>query len=344
MSPDPCKDLSLIIPVYNEEENLRALWEEITTACQPLQIDYEIIFVDDGSSDRSVPLIQELHTADPDHVMLIQFRRNAGQTAAFAAGFDYAQGAVVITLDADRQNDPADIPTLYYHLIESDYDVVNGWRQNRQDGFLLRKLPSRIANKLIATTTGVKLKDRGCSMRAFRLEVVRDLHLYGELHRFIPELVDNAGYTMTEVAVNHRPRVAGESKYGLSRTFRVLLDLSTVLFLRNYGDRPMHLFGKLALYCGFFGFLLAFWLTMQKVWAGITGGWAGFHAFQIGERPLLLLGVLLIIVGVQFLVAGLTAELIIRTYYETQDKPVYRLKKIMPTKDKEQRAKSKEQI
>lgn len=323
------KDLSLVIPVYNEEENLRALWEEITAVCVPLAIKYEIVFVDDGSTDGSVPLIQSLHESDPEHVILVQFRRNAGQTAAFAAGFDYAHGRVVITLDADRQNDPADIPHLYHALLASEYDVVNGWRQKRQDGYLLRKLPSRIANKLIATLTGVKLQDRGCSMRAFRLEVVRDLRLYGEMHRFIPELIDDAGYTMTEIPVNHRPRVAGESKYGLSRTFRVLLDLSTVLFLRNYGDRPMHLFGKLALTSGLLGFLLAFWLTGQKMWAGLIGGWAGFHAYQIGERPLLLLGILLIIVGVQFLVAGLTAELLIRTYYEAQDKPVYRIKRVL---------------
>lgn len=321
-------DLSLVIPVYNEEANLRPLYEEITAVCDPLPIRYEIIFVDDGSTDCSAAVVKELHRQD-ERVVLVSFRRNFGQTAGFAAGFAQAKGDVVITLDADRQNDPADIPALMEALENSHYDVVNGWRKDRQDGFLLRKLPSKIANRLIAHFSGVRLRDRGCSMRAFRREVVQDLHLYGELHRFIPELVNEAGYSMTEVPVNHRPRVAGESKYGLSRTFRVLLDLSTILFLRNYGDRPMHLFGGLGIGMGALGGFTALWLTVQKIWAGIKGGWDGFNAFTIGERPLLLFAVLLIILGVQFLVTGLTAELVIRTYYESQNKPVYRIKEVI---------------
>ena len=322
------KDLTLVIPVYNEEENLRPLYDEIRAACDPAGISYEAIFIDDGSSDRSAEIVREMHAED-ERVVLIEFRRNFGQTAGFAAGFDHAQGEVVITLDADRQNDPADIPVLFGALRDSRYDVVNGWRENRQDGFLLRKLPSKIANRMIAYFSGVKLKDRGCSMRAFRREVVQDLHLYGELHRFIPELVNEAGYSMTEVSVNHRPRVAGESKYGLSRTFRVLLDLTTILFLKKYGDRPMHLFGGIGMGTGIVGSLTALWLTLQKIWAGIRGGWEGFNEFEIGERPLLLLAVLLIIIGVQFLISGLIAELVIRTYYESQNKPVYRVKEVV---------------
>lgn len=324
----PALDLSVVVPVYNERENVAALHEEIITAVDPLGLDYEVIYVDDGSRDGSDAVVRELHDRDP-RVVLIAFRRNFGQTAGFSAGFDAARGRVVVTLDADRQNDPADIPALLSRLAESGADVVNGWRHNRQDGFLLRKLPSKIANRLIARSSGVKLRDRGCSMRAFRRAVVKDLRLYGEMHRFIPELVNEAGYTMVEVPVNHRPRVAGESKYGLSRTFRVLLDLVTVLFLRKYAARPMHLFGSIGIISGILGFAIGTWLSVQKIWAGIVGGWAGFNAYTIGERPLLLLAVLLIILGVQFLISGLTAELVVRTYYESQNKPVYRIREVL---------------
>ncbi|MFQ5421536.1 MAG: glycosyltransferase, partial [Anaerolineae bacterium] len=250
------------------------------------------------------------------------------QTAAFAAGFDHARGEYILTMDADRQNDPTDIPRLMAKIQEG-YDVVNGWRKNRQDGLLMRKLPSRIANRLIAWLTHVPLRDRGCSLRLFRAEVVRDLHLYGEMHRFIPEMVNFAGFTMTEVAVNHRPRVAGVSKYGISRTFRVILDLFTILFLRQYSDRPMRLFGTLGIVLGGAGGLLGIYLAGLKIWAGITRGMIGFQSVQIGERPLLLLAVLLIILGAQFLMMGLIAELIVRTYYETQGKPVYYIREII---------------
>ncbi len=238
------KDLSLVIPVYNEEDNLAALAAEIRAALDPTGLDYEVLFIDDGSRDSSFACLQELAAADP-RVVAIRFRRNYGQTAAFAAGFDHARGRVVVTLDADRQNDPTDIPALLAEL-DKGYDVVNGWRQNRQDD-LIRRFPSRVANWLIARTSGVRLRDRGCSLRAFRHEVVEDMNLYGELHRFIPELVNFAGFTMSEVPVNHRARVAGQSKYGLSRTFRVILDLFTIHFLRKYGDRPMQLFGRWAI-------------------------------------------------------------------------------------------------
>jgi glycosyltransferase involved in cell wall biosynthesis len=318
------KDLSLVIPVFNEEENLRPLAEEIQSALAGL--DYEAIFIDDGSRDGSFACLADL-AAEDDHIVAIRFRRNYGQTAAFAAGFDHARGKVIVTLDADRQNDPADIPRLVAEL-DKGYDVVNGWRENRQDD-LLRRFPSRVANWLIATVSGVRLKDRGCSLRAFRAEVAHDLNLYGELHRFIPELVNFAGFSMSEVPVNHRARVAGTSKYGLSRTFRVILDLFTIQFLRKYGDRPMQLFGRVGIILFALGALIGGYLTGLKLWAGVTGGLEGFNAMTIGDRPLLLLGVLLVILGVQFIVMGLIAELNVRTYYESQNLRVYRVKEIV---------------
>jgi len=325
-TPHEALDLSLVIPVYNEEDNLAPLVGEIRAALAPTGLDYEVLFIDDGSRDSSFACLQELAAADP-RIVAIRFRRNYGQTAAFAAGFDHARGAVIVTLDADRQNDPADIPALLAKLNEG-YDVVNGWRQNRQDN-LVRRFPSRVANWLIAETSGVHLKDRGCSLRAFRHEVVDDLNLYGELHRFIPELVNFGGFSMAEVPVNHRARVAGQSKYGLSRTFRVILDLFTIHFLRKYGDRPMQLFGRWGIILFALGALIGGYLTALKVWAGITGGLAGFNAMRIGDRPLLLLAVLLVIIGVQFIVMGLIAELTTRTYYETQGLRVYRVRQII---------------
>ncbi len=297
-TPHEALDLSLVIPVYNEEDNLAPLAAEIRAALDPTGLNYEVLFIDDGSRDSSFACLQELAAAD-DHIVAIRFRRNYGQTAAFAAGFDHARGAVIVTLDADRQNDPADIPALLAKLNEG-YDVVNGWRQNRQDN-LVRRFPSR----------------------------VDDLNLYGELHRFIPELVNFAGFSMAEVPVNHRARVAGQSKYGLSRTFRVILDLFTIHFLRKYGDRPMQLFGRWGIILFALGALIGGYLTALKVWAGVTGGLAGFNAMRIGDRPLLLLAVLLVIIGVQFIVMGLIAELTTRTYYETQGLRVYRVRQII---------------
>ncbi len=323
----PTLDLTIVIPCYNEVENLRPLTTEISTALADQNLAYEVIFVDDGSSDDSFACIRDLHEEDC-RITAVRFRRNHGQTAAFAAGFAYARGDVIVTMDADRQNDPADIPHLLAKLHEG-YDVVNGWRQDRQDAFLSRKLPSAIANWFIAATTGLHLHDRGCSMRAFRHYVVRDLHLYGEMHRFIPEMVNFAGFSMAEVPVKHRARVAGTSKYGLSRTFRVILDLITILFLRRYSDRPMHLFGSLGLISGGLGTFIGLYLVALKLWAGIVGGAAGFRSVQIGERPLLQLAILLVIIGVQFLVMGLIAELNVRTYYESQNKSVYYVQEII---------------
>ncbi len=319
--------LTIVVPVLNEMENLRPLVEEITAALENEAYTYEVLFIDDGSTDGSFELLKDLRVEFP-FCGVIQFRRNFGQTAAFAAGFSHANGQIIVTLDADRQNDPADIPGLV-SKIDEGFDVVNGWRQNRQDGFLLRKVPSYFANRLIARSTGVSLHDRGCSLRAYRIEVAHDLHLYGEMHRFIPELASTAGFRMTEVPVNHRPRVAGDSKYGISRTFRVLLDLLTILFLSRYSARPMHLLGTVGIISCGLGFLFGFYLVAIKVWAGIQGGMEGFRSVQIGDRPLLNLSILLVILGVQFFVMGLLAELIVRTYYESQDKPTYYVREVL---------------
>jgi glycosyltransferase involved in cell wall biosynthesis len=332
--PNQPLDLTVVIPVLDEAENLRPLIEEMVAALVDSDLRYEVLVIDDGSKDDSFRMIQELHLEYPQ-VGAIRFRRNFGQTAAFTAGFDRARGNVIVTIDADRQNDPADIPLLLEKLDEG-YEVVNGWRQDRQDGFLLRKLPSYVANRLIARLSGVKLHDRGCSLRAFRAEVVRDLRLYGEMHRFIPELAGAAGFTMAEVPVRHRPRVAGTSKYGLSRTFRVILDLITILFLRRYSARPMHLFGGVGIISVTLGILMGLYLAGIKVWAGIKDGADGFRSVQIGDRPLLTLSVLLIILGVQFVVMGLLAELVVRTYHESQDKPIYYVRDMLESESQDQ--------
>ncbi len=328
-------DLSLVIPVYNEVENVSILMDEITAALADENLDYEVIFVDDGSNDGSFELLESMREGNA-HIALIRFRRNYGQTAAFAAGFDYARGSYVVTMDADRQNDPADVPRLIARIKQGDCDVVNGWRADRQDPLLMRKVPSKIANGLIATTTGVHLHDRGCSLRLFRNEVVKELNLYGEMHRFIPELCSFAGFTLAEVPVNHRARVAGESKYGISRTFRVIVDLFTILFLQKYSDRPMHLFGNIGIPLGLAGALILFFLGASKIWAGLSGGWQGFHAYTIGDRPMLLLSILLIILGTLFVALGLLAELIVRTYYESQGKRVYRVGDYVPSSQEAQ--------
>lgn len=325
--------LTIVVPVLNESESLERLVEEIVAALKNEDYLYEVLFIDDGSTDGSFELIQALHDRYPQ-CGAIQFRRNFGQTAAFAAGFNHARGKIIVTIDADGQNDPADIPHLV-KKIDDGFDVVNGWRQNRQDGLLLRKVPSYFANRIIARSTGVRLHDRGCSLRAYKIEVAHDLHLYGEMHRFIPELASTAGFRMTEVPVNHRPRVAGTSKYGISRTFRVLLDLLTILFLSRYSARPMHLLGSVGIISCGLGFLFGLYLVAIKIWAGIQGGMEGFRSVRIGDRPLLNLAILLLILGVQFFVMGLLAELIVRTYYESQGKPTYYIRDVLLPSDGE---------
>lgn len=311
-------DFSVVIPVYNEEESLPRLYEALRDALDGLPESWEVILVDDGSRDNSYAILQELHQRDP-RLRVIRFRRNFGQTAAFAAGFDYARGEVILTMDADLQNDPRDIPLLLRTLREGDYDVVSGWRQNRQDAYLMRKLPSRIANWLISRVTGVQLHDYGCSLKAYRREVIENIHLYGELHRFVPALASWMGVRIHEIPVRHHARKYGKSKYGISRTIRVLLDLLTVNFLLNYAVKPMQIFGKWGLLSTFVGFVLALYLSILKLTTYAP----------LSNRPLLFLAILLIIVGVQFITMGLLGELIVRTYHETQHKPIYAIREVL---------------
>jgi glycosyltransferase involved in cell wall biosynthesis len=310
-------DLSVVIPVFNEAENITTLFSQLTSVLEELDRSYEIIVVDDGSTDGSFEILRRLHEQD-QHLSVVRLRRNFGQTAAFAAGFALAQGDVVVTLDADLQNDPADIPKLL-EVIDQRYDVVSGWRVDRKDPFLSRRLPSMIANRLISEITGVHLHDYGCSLKAYRREVVKGINLYGELHRFIPAMASWLGVSIAEVPVNHRARQHGQSKYGISRTFRVLLDLLTVRFLLSYSTRPIHIFGGL----GFLGFavgtVLGLYLTFVKL---------VFHQ-DIGGRPLLLLAILLMVVGVQLVSMGLLGELVVRTYHETQGKPIYVVREVL---------------
>ncbi len=315
---DPSLDLSVVIPVYNEAESLPLLHGELTAVLAGLGVCYEILAVDDGSQDNSVTVLRQLQAEDP-HLKIIRLRRNFGQTAAFAAGFDLAQGAVVITIDADGQNDPADIPRLLDKMAE-DYDIVSGWRIARKEPLFTRRLPSIIANRLISRATDIRLHDYGCSLKAYRLEVVKNVHLYGELHRFIPALAAPLGVQVAEIPVNDRQRKYGKSKYGLSRTIRVILDLLTVSFLLSYGGRPMQLFGLLGLLSGGAGMLLNLYLVSLKVIHG--------YRYRIGDRPLLMLAVLLVIIGVQFLMMGLLGEVITRTYHEAQGKPIYYIREV----------------
>ncbi len=310
-------DLSIVLPVFNEEENIETLYGELKGVLEGLGISYEIIAVDDGSTDESFELLSKLHSRD-EHLKVIRFRRNFGQTAAFSAGFDYAHGDVVITMDADLQNDPADIPKLL-ELIDEGYDVVSGWRVERKDPFLTRRLPSMIANWLISKVTGVHLHDYGCSLKAYRREVVKNIHLYGDLHRFIPAIASWMGISVAEVPVNHRARRFGRSKYGLARTMRVFLDILTVRFLLSYATRPSHIFGGLGLLSFTVGVALGAYLTLVKF----------VFRQDIGGRPLLTLAVLLMLVGVQLVTMGLLGELVVRTYHETQGKPIYVIREIL---------------
>jgi glycosyltransferase involved in cell wall biosynthesis len=314
----PALDLSIVIPVCNEAESLPGLHAELTAILSGLEVRYEILAVDDGSQDDSVAVLRRLQADDP-HLKIVRLRRNFGQAAAFAAGFDLAQGAVVITTDADGQNDPTDIPRLLAKM-EEGYDIVSGWRTERKEPFLTRRLPSIIANRLISQATDVRLHDYGCSLKAYRLEVVKNVHLYGELHRFIPALASRFGVRVAEIPVNDRARQHGRSKYGLSRTIRVTLDLLTVSFLLSYAARPMQLFGLLGLVSGTVGVLLNLYLVSLKVIHG--------YRYKIGDRPLLMLAVLLVIIGVQFVMMGLLGEIVVRTYHEAQNKPVYYIRSV----------------
>ena len=310
-------DLSVVIPLYNEEPNVAELHRELTMALGAWGRSYELLYVDDGSADGTFPLLKKLQAGD-SHVRVVALRRNFGQTAAFAAGFAHARGRMIATSDGDLQNDPRDLPRMV-DMLEDGYDIVCGWRRARRDPWLTRRLPSNIANWLISRTTGVRLHDYGCSLKVFRGEVVRSLRLYGEMHRFIPAIASEQGVRIAEVVVNHRTRRFGASKYGLSRTMRVVLDLFTVKFLLSYSTQPIQIFGPPGLLMGAAGLAITGYLGYVRLFAGQA----------IGDRPLLLLGILLMFAGMQFLTLGLLAELQARTYHESQDKPVYAVREIL---------------
>ncbi len=312
-------EISLVIPIYNEAPNLDALHAEITAALEPWGRTYEVLLIDDGSRDGSAEILRRLQAADP-RLRIIRFRRNFGQTAAFSAGFAHARGRIIITSDGDLQNDPKDIPMLVERL-EQGADIVCGWRRDRKDRFLTRRVPSMIANALISRATGVQLHDYGCSLKAFRAEVVKPLRLYGEMHRFIPAIASEQGVTVEEVVVNHRARRAGTSKYGLSRTIRVILDLLTVKFLLNYATRPLQIFGLVGLSMGGVGALIMLYLAWVRL----------IERQGIADRPILLFAILLVSSGLQLLTIGLLAELQARTYHESQDKPTYAIREIIET-------------
>jgi len=307
-------DLSIVVPIYNEEENIQALHESVSRAMAGSGVDYELILVDDGSSDGSFRFLSELAARD-QRVKVIRFRRNFGQTAAMAAGFDAASGKVVVPMDGDLQNDPSDILHLLAKVNEG-YDVVSGWRKERRDTFINRKLPSILANALISRLTGVHLHDYGCTLKAYRREVLDGINLYGEMHRFVPALASQIGAKVAEIPVKHHPRLHGTSKYGISRTMRVVLDLMTVKFLLSYSTKPIQLFGKWGIYTLAAGFLSGGTTLYMKL----------FEHVSMNRNPLLILTAFLMFMGVQFIVLGLLGEVNARTYYETQGKPIYVVK------------------
>jgi glycosyltransferase involved in cell wall biosynthesis len=313
MGPELPPELSIVVPLYNEAESLPALVEQLLAALRPLGRSFELVLVDDGSSDGTAAVLRQLAAQTPELVAVL-LRRNYGQTPAMSAGFDASRGALIVTLDGDLQNDPADIPLLLEQL-EQGYDLVSGWRHQRQDPAMSRKLPSRLANRLIARVTGVRLHDYGCSLKAYRRELVEDMNLYGELHRFLPALAFIEGARISEVKVNHRARRYGASKYGIDRTFRVLMDLLTVWFMKRFLTRPMYVFGFGGLLSVALGVVLSLYLLSLKL-----------HGIDIGSRPLLLVAVLALICGVQLFCFGLLAELQMRTYHESQGRPIYRVR------------------
>ncbi|MCK5511319.1 MAG: glycosyltransferase family 2 protein [Thermodesulfovibrionia bacterium] len=310
--------VSIVVPLYNEEENIEPLYKALKSSMDKGGRNYELIFIDDGSTDRTLRFLQQLVRKDST-VRVLSFRRNFGQTAAFAAGFDHAKGDVIVTIDGDMQNDPADIPGLLSLI--GEYDIVSGWRRKRKDSFVIRRLPSMIANWLISIVTGVKLHDYGCSLKAYKADVVKNINLYGEMHRFIPAVASWYGVKIAEVETTHHQRYRGRSKYGISRTLRVVLDLITVRFLQSFSTKPLQAFGPIGLLCGLTGFIISLYLTFVKL-----------SGQDIGGRPLLLLGILLIIVGFLLIVMGLLGEMLVRVYHESQKKPIYVLRNLADEK------------
>jgi glycosyltransferase involved in cell wall biosynthesis len=310
-------DISVVVPMKNEAPNVAELYRELTAALEAGGRPYEIIMIDDGSTDDTFARLAELQAADP-RLRVIRFRRNFGQTAGFAAGFAHARGRYIVTMDGDLQNDPRDIAAMVTRLEQHPADIVAGWRKDRKDKFFSRRLPSIIANQIISKATGVKLHDYGCSLKVFRAEVVKPMKLYGEMHRFLPAIASEFGVTTVEMVVNHRARQHGISKYGISRTVRVILDLLTVKFLISYRTRPVQIFGLWGLLMGLLGGLILTWLIYVRLTT--TQG--------IADRPILLFGILLIFTGVQLVTLGLLAEMQARTYHESQDKPTYVIREI----------------
>jgi glycosyltransferase involved in cell wall biosynthesis len=313
-------ELSVVVPLLDEQDNLRPLYDQIYGAVDG-RYDYEIILVDDGSTDDSFSIMKELHQANP-RVRVIRFRKNFGQTPALSAGFAHARGHIIIAMDGDLQNDAADIPMLVDKLNEG-YDVVSGWRKKRHDSALTRRLPSRMANWVISTITGVKLHDYGCTLKAYRREVLAETRLYGEMHRFIPALASWSGARIAECVVNHRPRTAGVAKYGLARTWKVILDLITVKFLGSFSTKPIYIFGGLGGLSGVLAILFGLLVVSQKVNSGT----------DMSGNPLLLLSAVLMITAVQFILMGLLAELLVRTYHESQNRPTYVVREVLDASD-----------
>ncbi len=316
-------ELSIVVPILNEADNLEPLHEEI---CQAVSGRYsiEIVFIDDGSSDNTSDVLSKILQKDP-RVRIIRFRRNFGQTAALSAGFEHARGRIIIPLDADGQNDPADIPRLIEKLNEG-YDIVSGWRRKRHDTFLTRKLPSLVANWLTARITGIKLHDFGCTLKAYRAGSLKEIRLYGEMHRFIPALASWSGEKVGELVVNHRPRTRGTAKYGLGRTFKVILDLITIRFLMSFSTKPIYVFGGLG--------------VLSMLGAGLSGAAVLYQKFisashlPMNRNPLLVLTAMLITASIQFVLMGLLAEILVRTYHESQNRPIYVIEKIFESDDK----------
>jgi glycosyltransferase involved in cell wall biosynthesis len=312
--------ISVVVPLLDEQDNLPPLYEQITRSLAG-RYEYELIFIDDGSTDHGFEILKGFQAADP-RVRVIRFRRNFGQTAALSAGFAYSRGGVVVAMDADLQNDPADIPMLVSKLDEG-YDVVSGWRKKRHDNALKRRLPSRLANGLISYITGVRLHDYGCTLKAYRREVLAEMRLYGEMHRFIPALASWSGARIAECVVNHRPRTAGKAKYGLGRTLKVVLDLMTVKFLGSFSTKPIYVFGGLGLFTALLAILSAWMVIYQKI----------EHHTDMSGNPLLLLSAVLVITTVQFILMGLIAELLVRTYHESQNRPTYVIREVLESSD-----------
>ena len=313
--------LSIVIPVNNEADNLRLLHGSLQNALANLPaLHWEVVYVDDGSSDGSIEVLEELANDDKEHICLVELRRNFGQTAAIAAGLDYAQGDTIILMDADLQNDPADIPMML-EKIDQGYDVVSGWRVDRQDTFITRTLPSRIANWLISIVTGVHLHDYGCTLKAYRREVIKGFRLYGEMHRFIPAYANSVGATMVEVPVHHHARKYGKTKYGLTRTFKVILDLFTVKFMISFANKPIYIFGGAGAILITISTATFLFLFIRRIWSGVS----------VVKSPFFSVSTMILIMGFQSILMGLIAELLARTYHESQQKPIYTVRKVIHT-------------